>query len=63
MNIESAKLFVEKMRKDKVLRGTIQEIHERSELWKYLEIRGYAFDECDLVKAMSACMTELEASV
>ena len=61
MDTDSAQLFVQKMRDDKDFRGTVQEISDSIELWKYIENKGYAFDECDLVKAMAACMAELEA--
>jgi predicted ribosomally synthesized peptide with nif11-like leader len=62
MDTDSAQLFVQKMRDDKDFRGTVQEISDRTELWEYIENKGYAFDECDLVKAMAACMAELEAA-
>ena len=62
MNTDSAQLFVQKMRDDKGFRLTIQKINNRTELWEYIENKGYAFDECDLVQAMAACMTELEAA-
>jgi predicted ribosomally synthesized peptide with nif11-like leader len=62
MATDSAQLFVQKMRDDKDFRDTIQEISDRVELWEYIENKGYAFDECDLVKAMAACMVELEAA-
>ncbi len=62
MDTDSAQLFVQKMRDDKDFRGTVQEISDTIELWKYIENKGYAFDECDLVKAMAACMAELEAA-
>ena len=63
MDTDSAQLFVQKMRDDKDFRDTVQEISDRTELWEYIENKGYAFDECDLVKAMAACMAELEAAV
>ena len=62
MNTDSAQLFVQKMQEDKDFRVTVQKIDDRNELWTYLEKKGYAFDECDLVKAMAACMAELEAA-
>jgi predicted ribosomally synthesized peptide with nif11-like leader len=62
MDTDSAQLFVQKMRDDKDFRDTVQEISDRAELWAYIENKGYAFDECDLVKAMAACMAELEAA-
>ncbi len=62
MNTDSAQLFVQKMRDDKGFRLTIQKINNRTELWEYIENKGYAFDECDLVQAMAGCMAELEAA-
>jgi len=62
MNTDSAQLFVQKMQEDKGFRDTLQNISDRTELWKYIGNKGYAFDECDLVKAMAACMAELEAA-
>ena len=50
------------MREDKGFRNTVQDICDKTELWEYIENKGYAFDECDLVKAMAACMAELEAA-
>jgi len=60
MDTGSAQLFVQKMREDKGFRDTVQEISNRTELWEYIENKGYAFDECDLVKAMATCMADLE---
>ena len=62
MNTDSAQLFVQKMQEDKDFRVTVQKINDRTELWAYIENKGYAFDECDLVKVMAACMAELEAA-
>lgn len=59
MDTDSARLFVQKMRNDKDFRNAVQEISDRTELWEYIEKKGYAFNECDLVKAMAACMAEL----
>jgi predicted ribosomally synthesized peptide with nif11-like leader len=61
MNTDSAQLFVQKMKEDKKFRSTVQDIGDTVELWEYIENKGYAFDACDLVKAMAACMAELEA--
>jgi predicted ribosomally synthesized peptide with nif11-like leader len=62
MTIDSAQSFVQKMREDKGFRNTVQDIGGKTELWEYIENKGYAFDSCDLVKAMAACMAELEAA-
>jgi predicted ribosomally synthesized peptide with nif11-like leader len=51
MDTDSAQLFVQKMQEDKGFRVTVQKINDRTELWAYIENKGYAFDECDLVKA------------
>jgi len=50
------------MREDKGFRNTVRNIGDRTALWEYMENKGYAFDECDLVKAMATCMAELEAA-
>ena len=62
MTKDSAQLFVQKMREDKGLRDTVKRISDRAELWGYIESKGYTFNECDLVKAMAACMEELETT-
>ena len=62
MTTNSAQLFVQKMQEDKGFRDTVQEISHRTELWEYIKNKGYAFDECDLVKAMATCMADLEAA-
>jgi predicted ribosomally synthesized peptide with nif11-like leader len=62
MTTESAQLFVQKMREDKGFRNTVKNIGNKTELWEYIENKGYVFDECDLVKAMATCMAELEAA-
>jgi len=61
MTTDSAQLFVQRMREDKGFRVTVQNINDRTELWEYIENKGFAFDECDLVKAMASCMAEIEA--
>jgi predicted ribosomally synthesized peptide with nif11-like leader len=61
MTIDSAQLFVQKMREDTGFRNTVQDIGDKTELREYIENKGYAFDECDLVKAMAVCITEPEA--
>lgn len=59
---DSAQLFVQRMREDRGFRDTLKKISDRAELWEYIESKGYTFNECDLVKAMAACMAELEAT-
>jgi predicted ribosomally synthesized peptide with nif11-like leader len=62
MKADSAQLFVQKMREDKGFRVAVQKISDKTEFWEYIENKGYAFDECDLVKAIATCMAELEAN-
>lgn len=62
MTTDSAQLFVQRMKEDRKFRDTVQDIGDNAELWEYIENKGYAFDECDLVKAMVACMAVLEAA-
>ncbi len=62
MITDSAQLFVQRMREDRGFRDTLKKISDRAELWEYIESKGYTFNECDLVKAMAACMAELEAT-
>ena len=40
----------------------MQNINDREKLWRTIKYKGFEFDERDLVQAMAACMTELEAS-
>lgn len=60
MNFDSAQLFVQKMREDTDFRQSVGNFSDRSSLWQYLENNGFNFSECDLVKAMAACMAELD---
>ena len=62
MNTDSAQLFVQKMREDKGFRDTLNKICDTEKLWQHIESKGYAFNVCDLVKAMAACMAELEGT-
>ena len=60
MTTDSAQLFVQTMREDIGFRETLKKIGDRIEFWEYIENNGYDFNVCDLVKAMAACMVELE---
>ncbi len=62
MTFDSAQTFVQKMRDDNKFREMIQNINDREKLWRTIKDKGFEFDERDLVQAMAACMTELEAS-
>ncbi len=61
MKNKCARQFVQKMREDQRFRVAVQGVTNKARLWEYLYTHGYAFDELDLVKAMAACMAELEA--
>ena len=62
MTFDSTQAFVQKMRDDNKFREMIQNINDREKLWRTIKYKGFEFDERDLVQAMAACMTELEAS-
>jgi len=62
MTFDSAQTFVQKMRDDNKFREMMQNINDREKLWRTIKVKGFEFDERDLVQAMAACMTELEAS-
>jgi predicted ribosomally synthesized peptide with nif11-like leader len=62
MTFDSAQAFVQKMRDDNKFREMMQNINDREKLWRTIKDKGFEFDERDLVQAMAACMTELEAS-
>jgi predicted ribosomally synthesized peptide with nif11-like leader len=62
MTFDSAQAFVQKMRDDNKFREMMQNINNREKLWHTIKDKGFEFDERDLVQAMAACMTELEAS-
>ena len=62
MTTDSAQLFVQTMREDIGFREALKKIGDRDELWEYIKRKGYAFNECDLVKAMASCMAELEGA-
>lgn len=60
MTAKNAHMFVEKMKKDKGFRNTLQNFQNQEELWEYLKEQGYAFDECDLINAMASCMAGMD---
>lgn len=60
MKPNKAEHFVQKMVEDKRFRSSMTSFSSSVELWDFLESRGFDFDECDLVKAMAACMAEAE---
>ena len=62
MSLNSAQLFVSKMKEDKDFRGKVKNVFDKKVLWNLVKSEGYDFDEKDLVGAMAACMTELEGT-
>ncbi len=62
MSLQSAQLFVSKMRDDKNFRENASNATDKAALWDMVKNKGYDFDERDLVEAMAACMTEMEDS-
>ena len=61
MNSTSAQEFVQRMREDVDFRNMVGAIDDSEALWRDLEARGFDFSASDLVKAMAACMAELES--
>jgi len=62
MALESAQLFVLKMREDKIFREMVSGVADKESLWDLVKKEGFEFDERDLAGAMAACMTEMEES-
>lgn len=60
MNSDDAQRFVQRMRDESGFRRTVTGFNVSSDLWDFLKRSGFEFDPCDLVKAMAACMAELE---
>lgn len=60
LNFSSAQSFVQKMKENREFREHFRYVSDSKALWKNLRKEGYNFDETDLVKAMAACMNELE---
>ena len=62
MTLESAQLFVVKMREDNNFREKVSGVADRESLWDLVKNEDFDFDERDLAGAMAACMTEMEES-
>ena len=60
MNIDDAQRFFRQMRDDTEFRRSVTGFGASSELCAFLNRNGFEFDPCDLVKAMAACMAEME---
>ncbi len=63
MALESAKLFVAKMREDNFFRKQVSSVADKEAFWNLVKKENFNFDERDLAGAMAACMTEMEAAV
>lgn len=61
MSSESAQQFVSRMKEDKAFRATVQQVADVVGLNNYLRGQGFEFDQRELIGAMAACMTELDA--
>ncbi len=61
MSLASAQEFVSRMKEDKEFRSAVQEVADVAELNDYLRDQGFEFNQRELVGAMAACMTELDA--
>ena len=60
MSLNSAQLFVSKMRGDKDFREKVKNVSDKEVLWNLVKSEGFDFDEKDLVGTMAACIRELE---
>jgi len=59
MSFECAKKFVSEMKSNKDLRDFISQIKQSGPLKNFMREKGFDFNECDLVHAMSSCMEEM----
>ncbi len=60
MGLQSAKLFVKRMKEDNSFRDRISGVIDRKAFWDIVNREGFDFDERHLAGAMAACMTEME---
>lgn len=60
MSLASALKFVSVMKSDAEFRLAVPSLPTGTELGNFLQVQGYDFDLSDLIKAMAACMAELE---
>lgn len=60
MSLASAQKFVSQMKTDREFRAAVISFSTRLELDNSLHVHGYDFDLPDLIKAMAACMAELD---
>ncbi len=59
MSFECAKHFVSEMKSSKDLRDLISQIRQSEPLKQFIRKKGFEFNECDLIQAMSSCMEEM----
>jgi len=60
MSLASAQQFVSVMKSDREFRAAVASLSTSLELGNFLQGQGYVFDLPDLIKAMAACMAELD---
>ncbi len=60
MNFYNAQQFVQKMRGNNGFRETVTGFETTDELWTFLKANGFDFNVGDLIKAMAACMAEMD---
>jgi predicted ribosomally synthesized peptide with nif11-like leader len=59
MSFECAKKFVSEMKSNKDLRGILSQFNQSESLKNFMRDKGFDFNDCDLVQAMSSCMEEM----
>ncbi len=59
MSFEYAKQFVSEMKSNKDLRDVISQIKKSGPMKNFIQDKGFDFNQCDLVQAMSSCMEEM----
>jgi hypothetical protein len=60
MSLASAQKFVALMRADGEFRARVIGFAEHIKMSNYLGSRGFEFDMSELIRAMAACMAQLE---
>ena len=63
MGLNSAKLFVKKMKEDTRFRDKVCHVKSKEAFWDLIHPEKFDFDERHLAGAMAACMTEMEESI
>lgn len=60
MGLNSAKLFVKRMKEDKPFRNEVSNVAGKEAFWNLVDKENFDFDERHLAGAMAACMTDME---